>query len=210
MIMDAVKFSRRRLLQAGVCLSCGLWVPGYASTASIHDLSGRVYVNKRPIEIGDSIHPGDMVSTSQNGRIAFSLDGDAYLLKEFTSVRVGNAGNPLIDQLRLLTGKLLSVFAPGRPRSIITRYATIGIRGTACFLNVRPETTYFCNCYGKTELHSRHQTRSFEAVHHNPHQLNYRDGVMMDMQPASMLDHTDDELRQLESYVGRVPLFDRS
>ena len=31
----------------------------------------------------------------------------------------------------------------------------------------------------------------------------------MAMAVMKVVDHSDDELRQLESYVGRVPLFDR-
>ena len=32
---------------------------------------------------------------------------------------------------------------------------------------------------------------------------------MMGMQVMAVIDHDDDELRELEGYVGRVPAFDR-
>ena len=207
--MESNKLSRRRILQAGACLMCGFPAAGQASVATIHDLSGTVYVNKRKIRSNDRILPGDLVSTSANGRIAFSVDGDAYLMKGFTSMHVGTRDNPIINQLRLLTGKLLAVFETGRQRQLVTRAVTIGIRGTGCFLDASPQTTYYCNCYGKTEIHAGSIVRSAEATHHDPYRIDWVDGHQALTHSHDELDHTDDELRQLESYVGRVPLFDR-
>ena len=196
-------------MQAGIGIGCGLLVSTPARAATIHELSGAVSINKRRASLSDTVRPGDIVSTGHDGRIAFSVDGDAYQLNEFTSIRVGEADNALIDALYLFTGKLLGVFASGRRRSLVTATATIGIRGTACFLHVEPETTYYCTCYGKTELRSGGRVEEFEAVHHNPRQLDFADGRLTDLRVAGMRDHTDEELRRLEAYVGRTPLFDR-
>ncbi len=207
--MDLKTLSRRQILQAGACLLCGFPVTGNASVATIHDLSGTVYVNKRRIRRNDRILPGDLVSTSANGHIAFSVDGDAYLMKGFTSMHVGERDNPIINQLRLLTGKLLAVFETGRQRQLVTRAVTIGIRGTGCFLDASPQTTYYCNCYGKTEINTGSERRIAEARHHDPYRVDLVHGRQVLTHSHDELDHTDDELRQLESYVGRVPLFDR-
>ena len=59
-------------------------------------------------------------------------------------------------------------------------------------------------CYGKTEWRSGGRAAEFEAVHHNPRQLDFADGRL-----TGMRDHTDEEPRRLEAYVGRTPLFDR-
>ena len=83
--METIKLSRRCVLQAGACLVCGFPGSGQASTATIHELSDTVYVNKRQIRRNDRILAGDLVSTSANGRIAFSVGGEAYLMKGFTS-----------------------------------------------------------------------------------------------------------------------------
>lgn len=200
--------TRRQVMQTGLGIGCGLLIPGEAAAATIHELSGVVHVNKRRASRADDIRPGDVVSTSHNGRIAFSVGGDAFQLNEWTSIRVGDSGNPLIDALHLFTGKLLSVFATGRRRRIFTATATMGIRGTACFLNVRPASTYFCTCYGQTELTTGGRRDAFEAVHHNPRLLEFADGRLAAMREAGMQDHTDEELRRLEAYVGRRPLFD--
>lgn len=206
--MKTNRLSRRQLLQTGIGIGCGLLIPGEVAAATIHELSGTVHINKRRATPADDIRPGDIVSTSHSGRIAFSVGGDAYQLNEATSIRVGDSGNPLIDALHLFTGKLLGVFATGRRRRIITANATMGIRGTACFLNVRPARTYFCTCYGQTELISGTRRETFEAIHHNPRLLEFVDGRLVAMRAAGMQDHGDDELRRLEAYVGRRPLFD--
>ena len=172
-------------------------------------MSGTVHINKHRATPADDIQPGDIVSTAENGRIAFSVGGDAFLVREFSSVRVGNTGSSLLNVLELFAGRLLGVFETGRRRSIYTATATMGIRGTACYLDVQPKSTYFCTCYGETEVVSGGEKKEFEATHHNPQQLDFVDGKLMTMQAAGMRGHEDDELRQLEAYVGRVPRFDQ-
>lgn len=201
--------SRRRFLQSTAGISCGLLIPGLAQAANIHELSGNVYINNTLATKDRVIRAGDLVTTSHNGRVSFSIDGDAFLLKERTSLRVGTKESVVINVLRLFTGKLLSVFEKGRKREIVTSTATIGIRGTACFLNVMPENTYYCNCYGKTVLTAENLKEEFEASHHDAHEIHFDGMHVMGMDVMKVIDHSDDELRQLESYVGRVPLFDQ-
>ncbi len=201
--------SRRKFLQGSAGVACGLLIPGVAQAANIHKLSGKVYINSELATLGSVIRSGDLVTTSHNGRISFNIDGDAFLLKERTSVRVGEKESVIINVLRLFTGKLLSVFEKGRNRDIVTRSATIGIRGTACFLNVMPNETYYCNCYGKTVLRAENIKEEFEATHHNAHMLHFDGMHLMGMDIMKVIDHTDEELRLLESYVGRVPVFDQ-
>ncbi|HKJ50177.1 MAG TPA: hypothetical protein VKB27_01685 [Gammaproteobacteria bacterium] len=207
--MSAIKLNRRQVLQAGVCLGCGLLLSETAKAATIHEMSGAVHINKLRATAADDIEPGDIVSTADNGHIAFSVGGDAFLVREFSSVRVGNTGSSLLNTLELFAGKLLGVFETGRRRNIYTGTATMGIRGTACYLDVRPKSTYFCTCYGETEVISGGEKREFEATHHNPQQLDFVDGKLTSMQATGMRGHGDDELRQLEAYVGRLPRFDR-
>lgn len=200
---------RRRFIRQGTALGCGLLISGNARAADIRELSGSVFVNGRRAGFDTEIRAGDRVTTSHNGRIAFAIDGDAFLVKERSSLFVGDRGSSLINSLRLLTGKLLSVFESGRERSIITANATIGIRGTACFLKAEPASLYFCTCYGKTLLQGNGFSEAFEAVRHNAHEIKFDGEQYMGMEVMAVIDHDDDELRQLESYVGRVPLFDR-
>jgi len=208
--MSALKLNRRQLLKAGICAGCGLLLPATASAATIHELSGAVHINKHRASTTDEIEPGDIVSTARDGSIAFSVGGDAFLVGGYTSIRVGDSGSSLLNVLQLFAGKLLSVFEPGRRRSIVTATATMGIRGTACYLDVRPATTYFCTCYGATEVFSGGEISGFEATHHNPRQFDFADGKLVAMKAMGMQGHDDEQLRMLEGYVGRVPLFDRN
>ncbi|MFT5503859.1 MAG: hypothetical protein ACI845_003021 [Gammaproteobacteria bacterium] len=207
--MGNSKINRRMVLKSVLFAGCGLLIPGSAKAGNIHSLKGSVFINKERAHPGSIIQPGDLVTTSHNGRITFSVDGDAFLLKPFTSLKVESSSNVFIDSLRLLTGQLLSVFKTGRSREIVTATATIGIRGTGCFLNVKPKTTYYCNCYGKTDLRAPGINESFEAVHHSAHVLDTKGSKVMGMRATEVIDHTDDELRELEALVGRVPKFDQ-
>jgi hypothetical protein len=208
--MDKPNIDRRRLLQAGLCIGCGLVIPGQANAGTIHQLSGGVFINKRRATRADVVQPGDVVSTSHNGRIDFSVEGDAFRLGGFSSIRVGNRDNFLINTLELFTGKLLSVFATGRPRKIVTASLTMGIRGTGVYLDVTPHSAFCCTCYGKTEVVTGGRSLAFDAVHHEGRQFDYEGRQLVNIGPGEMRGHTDDDLRQLESYVGRVPLFDRA
>jgi hypothetical protein len=207
--MKSFNISRRKFLKSSAGISCGLLIPAMAYAANIRELTGKVYINNKLATLDAVINSGDLVTTSHNGRISFSIGGDAFLLKERTTLRVGTESSRLINVLRLFTGKLLSVFEKGHEREIITSTATIGIRGTACFLNVMPKSTYYCNCYGKTVLRAENIIEEFEATHHSAHQLDFDGMHFMGMHLMKVIDHTDDELRQLESYVGRVPPFDQ-
>ncbi|MEM7292393.1 MAG: hypothetical protein AAF420_03205 [Pseudomonadota bacterium] len=139
---DTVCRHRRMFLQHAALSGLAIALPTHAATGNIRDLSGTVYVNRRIATLDTIIQPGDTVTTSHNGRVAFSVDGDAFLLKERTSIQVDDPGKSTVSLLHLLTGKLLSVFEVGRPRAIVTRSATIGIRGTACFLKAEPESLF--------------------------------------------------------------------
>ena len=57
-----------------------------------------------------------------------------------------------VSGIKLLTGKLLSVFPSRRPVQLTTRIASIGIRGTGVYLEADPEQTYFCTCYGVADV----------------------------------------------------------
>jgi hypothetical protein len=183
-------------------------LPSTAAAANIHRLQGTAFINRHRARPNSIIRPGDLVTTSHNSSISFSVDGDAFLLKGQASLRIGAERSVFIDTLRLLTGKLLSVFESGRNRRIITARATIGIRGTGCFLNVQPRSLYYCNCYGQTDMHLQDHSEHFSATHHNAHEVKFDGDHFMGMAATEVKDHTDDELRMLEGLVGRVPAFD--
>jgi hypothetical protein len=103
-----------------------------------------------------------------------------------------------------VTGAVLTVFSPGRSRQLTTSTATIGIRGTAVYLEAERGRTYVCTCYGEAELRSAFDPRSRETVrtkrHDQPRYVMAKSSPQMLMQ-APVANHTDAELRTLEKLL---------
>jgi len=176
----------------------------------LYRVEGDVRVNGRPAEAGRLIRPGDIVETGPRSEAVFVVGRDAYLLR--AGSRLETVGREmLIDTLRVVTGRLLSVLGPGA-RRIQTPTATIGIRGTGIYVEAEPGRTYVCTCYGTADLQSTEKPDERETVtttHHD--QPRYVYGKSMPsirmIEGAPVINHTDAELTMLEALVGRRPPF---
>jgi hypothetical protein len=173
-------------------------------------IKGEVLVNGSTAKTGTLVQPGDRVATAVGGLAVFAVGEDAFLLRE-SSELLSSGGSMLIDSLRLVTGKLLSVFGRGR-RNITTPTATIGIRGTGIYLEAEAERTYACTCYGVVDLQASNMPAARETVstiHHDAPRYIYAHGDMpiKMIEPAPVLNHSDAELIMLEALVGREPPF---
>jgi hypothetical protein len=216
--------NRRQFLRYAPALPMALYLATHSQASSarakrlsgvIHELSGDVYINKHIADKSSVIQSGDRISVAYSGRLVFSMGEDSYLLQEGSSLEVESHDNVVVSGLRLLTGGLLAVFGTRKnPTKIYTRTATIGIRGTGVYLNSQPEQLYFCTCYGATDLHlgnshsSHSHTEHIQATHHKAFDISGHSEKTMHMQATQVIGHTDDELRLLEQYSGRKPLFD--
>lgn len=213
--------SRRKFLNYMAYLPCSMLITTNSHAAAnhakasrlrgrIHELEGDVYINKNAALLSSSLHSGDQVSVAYGGKLIFSMGDDTYLLQEGSSLELVSNNNLAISGLRLLTGGLLSVFGRRETSTkIYTRTAVIGIRGTGVYLNSQPEKLYFCTCYGKTDLHlGHHHTEHIESIHHSAFNITGNNEKNMSMSATQVIGHTDDELRLLEHYSGRKPLFD--
>ena len=202
--------SRRRFLATSAIAPLLLWLPTQAQAASnIHLLEGLVYINNRPASLASRIHVGDHIVVSYGGKLAMSIGSDAYLLREGTALEIKGHNSLVASSLRLLTGSLLGVFGKrSKTTHIVTNTATIGIRGTAVYASAEPHRLYTCTCYGHTDLRIGHHVEQIMATHHNAHEVTPDSNGEMSMHAMEVTGHTDDELRMLESYVGRKPLFD--
>ena len=176
----------------------------------LHRVEGDVRVNGRSAASGFLIRPGDVIETGARSQAVFVVGRDAYLLR--AGSRLETAGREmLIDTLRVVTGKLLSVLGPGA-RRIETPSATIGIRGTGIYVEAEPERTYVCTCYGIADLQSNDQPDVRETVetrHHDQPRYIYGKSmpVIKMIEGAPVVNHTDAELVMLEALVGRRPPF---
>lgn len=209
--------SRRRFIQAAAAIPLFLALPNRAfASPIIHQLHGLVYVNNRPANLNSRISSSSRIVVAHDAELVFSIGGDAFLLRGGTAIEL--VGSSVISGLRLLTGGLLSVFDKrSKPAHIVTRMATIGIRGTGVYVQAEPNRLYTCTCYGETDLIIGRHTERIVSSYHNAHEVIHgelqanKDDEMQGMKMKSMavVDHTDDELRMLEAYVGRIPAFDQ-
>jgi hypothetical protein len=178
--------------------------------SALVDVKGEVLINGRPARNGAAVVPGDGVATGPGASAAFVLGRDAFLIRENSEMRTASR-SALAGSLRLITGKLLSVFGRGS-HHIVTATATIGIRGTGVYVEAEAERTYVCTCYGRVDLQARNMPEARETLqttHHDAPRYVYAQGgtpIRM-IEVAPVINHTDAELIMLEALVGRRPPF---
>ncbi len=215
---------RRRLLKA--LAAAGLLGPagisglirdalasGNAPVApGLHKMRGSVSVNSKPAREGQLINPGDTITTGRDSEAIYVIGQDAFLQRDNSTVSFG--ADTAQNLMRVVTGKILSVFGKGA-RTIQVSTATIGIRGTGCYIEDEgagaTTRTYFCLCYGSVELTpsaAPNERETYSTKHHDKPMYIHNDMKMPKMMvPAGVINHGDDELKLLESLVGRWPPF---
>ncbi len=208
--------SRRIVLAgtAGFVLSLsglGRLLAADAVKQGVRRVKGEVSVNGKPAGMGTAIGPGDTVVAGPNGDIVFVAGRDAFLVRANSRVELeGKGGSALLSGLRVVTGRILSVFESGERKNIQTDTATIGIRGTGVYVEAAPEKTYVCTCYGTVDIISRGDPKERETVktkHHDQPRYVMAKGAPQMLMNAPVVNHTDAELILLESLVGRIPPF---
>jgi hypothetical protein len=172
---------------------------------------GEATIGGRPAQRGMVVRPDDVVTTGRDAELVFVVGRDAFLARSHSRVELSGAGRFVVSGLRIVTGALLSVFAPGRGRRIETATASIGIRGTGIYVEVQKNRTYACTCYGEAELTPVDEPKEAETVrttHHDQPRYIYPKGMPRMIERAPVVNHTDAELVLLESLVGRKVPFD--
>jgi hypothetical protein len=176
----------------------------------VYRVRGDARVNGAPAKVGMDIKPGDTVVTAGGAEIVFVINRDAFLLRANSRLEVGGAA---ADVFRIVTGALLSVYQPGVPKTLQARTATIGIRGTAVYVEDGEDRTYVCTCYGEAQLVPVADPRAAETVktqHHDQPRYVMAQGAPQMIMQAPVINHTDAELILLESLVGRFVPFAQS
>lgn len=180
---------------------------------SIYRISGRAMVNDREATLQTKVNPGDTVKTTKDSEVVFVVNSQAMIVRGGSNVVIEaeeKSGSLIASGLRLLTGALLSV-SRNQPMRVRTPTATVGIRGTGFYIEAEPEQTYFCTCYGVTEVESNKDAESKEtimAAHHDrPVYVVNDGGAGKNIRNAPFINHTDLELTLIEALVGRTPPF---
>lgn len=206
--MNDFSLDRRKFITTSLVVAGAILVPINARCNEIQEITGTVFVNGRRADETTIIKPGDSVVTGPDGRVTFTVGKDGFMLRPGTRLELETEDGVIVKGLRLLTGALLSVFGKSGYREIMTRTATIGIRGTGLYLDVKPAKTYFCTCYGETTITDAEHSHEISSTHHEAYYITFDDAGLMTMKATEVIGHTDEELRQLESYFGRKPAFD--
>jgi hypothetical protein len=196
--------SRRRWLQGTAALLIVREVLAAGKIEKgVYRVRGDARINGAPAREGMDVKPGDAVATAAGAEIVFVINRDAFLLRANSRVEVGSGA---ADVFRIVTGALLSVYQPGQAKTLRAQTATIGIRGTAVYVESSAEKTYVCTCYGEAELVPQDDPAARETVktsHHEQPRYIMAKGAPQMIMPAPVVNHTDAELVLLESLVGR-------
>jgi hypothetical protein len=181
-----------------------------AAGRSIYRVSGDVQVDGKAASLDTKIAGGATIKTGANSEVVYAINESAYIARANTEVVVETSSG-FVSSLRLLTGKLLSVFPTGRPVKLQTRVASIGIRGTGVYLEADPEQTYFCTCYGVADvaaINDPESTTTVAASHHDrPLYVLGNEAKGRNIRNGPFINHTDAELALIETLVGRQPPF---
>lgn len=180
---------------------------------SIYRLTGSATINGSNATQQSIIKPGDTLETGPDSELIFVVGGNSMILRSKTRMVIDGGvkdadSSPFISALRLLAGKVLSV-SRNSPMNVLTPTATIGVRGTGWYAEADPELTYFCTCYGKTDISANNDPASKKTVvsehHDEPVYIAGNASSGQSISKAPFVDHTDQELALIEALVGRSP-----
>lgn len=175
---------------------------------SVFRASGAATVNDKPVAADTMIRPGDTVRTGKDSEIVFVVSDCSMLLRAESQVVLDGPPTGRLAGFKLMVGRLLSVYPPGAVR-IETATATVQIRGTGVYVESDPELTYFCTCFGVTDVVAKDDPDSrttVQATHHD-RPLYIAGGAKnrgSSIRAARFINHTDEELKLIETLVGRT------
>ncbi len=169
----------------------------------INRLSGEVSVNGKPAREGTLIKRGDTVTTGAGAEAVFVLGDNAFVQRANSRTEFGKGADAAANFMRVVTGALLSVFGKGN-RAIMLPTATLGIRGTGCYIETGERRSYFCLCFGSVELRPNNGQMMRYSTRHHEKPVWIQEGATT---PADVINHTDAEIIMLEALVGRKSPF---
>ena len=183
------------------------WGSAEKPKEGVHEASGSLRINGKTATVGTPVQPGDEIETGADGEAVIIIGEHAFLVRDNTkAVLFGGVADQV---LQVIAGRMLSVFGEGK-LEINTPVATIGIRGTAVYVEAEPNRTYACVCYGKADIGHAVSGRTLETIsthHHESPRYIYAPGAAKVIEEAPVINHTDKELVMLEWLHWRRPPF---
>jgi len=180
---------------------------------SIYRIDGQVVVDGQPATLDTRIGGNSTVETLAASEVVYAVGESAFIQRSESRVTLAavERDSMVVAGLNLLTGKILSVFPSGKAVRLATKNATIGIRGTGVYMENDPEQTYFCTCYGISDVVANDDPTSQETVaathHDKPLYILTGAPAGENIRAAPFINHTDQELMLIETLVGRQPPF---
>ena len=185
--------------------------PKLPAGRSIYKLKGLVTVDGKIADINTLIGPNSLVKTGSNSEVIFVVASDAFILRSNSQLEMGGSGL-LVEGMRILSGKILSVFGKREnTHTITTATATIGIRGTGIYVESDPGISYICTCYGRTLISANANPDVKQEIlakrHDQPVYVLPAGSDKKLILPAPIINHTETELALIEELVGRTTPF---
>ena len=188
---------RRTFTAGGLALIASVISKSYAADYEI--LLGKLNLEVENDEV--------LVQTGAS-EAALRLGKCAFLFAPYSKVKFNVREGFAVKAANLISGAMHSVFDPKEKaeRTVSTSHATIGIRGTAHYVELEEDygRTYSCCCYGHIQIRTDEDTET--------QQTNYHDARIVDASgeiqgsPYNVpLNHYDDSLVFLENSVDRKP-----
>lgn len=184
-------------------------IPGF------QEINGDVRLNGKRPKLYKAVSPGDVVTTGIDGNAIVIIGQHAFMIRENAEIEFyvedfeQSPDGDVSGIIKIISGAVLLVFGKTNT-TISTPLASIGIRGTACYVDSAPDRTYACVCYGRGELggsDGKHLETVKTKYHDSPRYI-YKAGSEKRIEVAPVINHKDDELRLLEKLVNRKPAFD--
>lgn len=205
---------RRNILIAGSAVGLSLSIGALQRAVAagrvplvqgVNQINGSVSINGTQATVGQIVRAGDTIATGPDSSAFFVVGDSAFVMRSRSIVRIDAASTAKLT-MRLLTGAMASVFGRGE-HVVQSSAATVGIRGTAVYMEAGEANTYVCLCYGAADITTPNRpgqvTQIVSRYHDSPFYIS-NDGTLT---RAPVINHTDAELIMLEGLVGREPPF---
>jgi hypothetical protein len=179
---------------------------------SIYRISGKVLVNGTAADATTRIASGDTIETSSGAELVFAVGSSAHLLREKSHLALEAVAGSTeqVAGISVVQGKLLSVFGAAGSK-LTTPTASIHQASGGWYVEADAAQTYFCNCYGASEVSAVRDPQSTQSVvskhHDKPVYILAKALSGNSIRAAAFINHTDQELTLIEALVGRVPPF---
>ncbi len=175
------------------------------SLVTVVSVSGQVVKSGKPVSAGEPMSVGETIMVDEHGSAILKI-------KDRASIQLKNSGKLVIDEISdsivimLDYGSLMSVVSPvGKKFQLVTPAATVGVRGTAFYVEARGiDQTYVCLCEGTLQIKTEsgvQEIHSDDRSHHHPVLIAPDKNGRTAVEPAEMLNHTNDDISALENVL---------